>query len=485
MTTAVLGILAALVGIGARARRLPLLSQLSGGLVAVGLTSLVLWGVQTFAPPGEVQGWAEAALTLALGYVAARGLIIVVVEWLLVQRVGIEVPRLGRDVIGLLVYLLMAAAVLRALLGIEVGALLATSAVVTVVIGLALQETLGTLLAGLALAWEKRLRTGEWIEVDGHLGRVEELGWRSVVLRGRFGERFLIPNSTAVKAHVRMLGRGERPGAVRVQLGVAYGVPPDRVLELLRQVAVETEGVVHRPAPQVQVTEFGDSAVHFEVRLWTLQPWRDYDLRGSFLCRAHAALARAGMEIPFPQRTVHMAPTPLPVDRSARCRQAISRCAMLADLGSDHQVALAASSRWLRFAPGELILRQGDPSDELYILDRGAAVVERSGRVIAQLGAGEIVGERALLTGEPRSADVRAETAVEAVEIGRVALGRVIEADRDLAQELAARMAAREASGGGDPSGANPILAEEGGLVAQIRAHLLRLVSGPATDRDD
>jgi len=96
---------------------------------------------------------------------------------------------------------------------------------------------------------------------------VEELGWRSLVLRTRLGERVLIPNSVVARARARLLGDGEQVVAVPVRLGVAYGVPPHAVKEVLRRVAADLPMVLADPPPQVLVREFADSAVVYECRL--------------------------------------------------------------------------------------------------------------------------------------------------------------------------------------------------------------------------
>ena len=234
------------------------------------------------------------------------------------------VPRLARDVVALLLYVLVVATVLRYGLDMNVGGLLAGTAVVTVVVGFALQETLGALLAGLALAWEQRLEAGAWVEIDGIVGEVEELGWRSLVLRTRLGERVLIPNSQVARARTHLYGEGEQPVAVPVRLGVAYGAAPLRGQGGAPACGCRLSSCSPTPAPQILVREFADSAVVYECRLWTQEPWQAADLIDAFLTRAHAALARAGMEIPFPQRSVHLVAARLAADPVRMSRDALA-----------------------------------------------------------------------------------------------------------------------------------------------------------------
>jgi CRP-like cAMP-binding protein len=369
----------------------------------------------------------------------------------------------------------MAAVVLQTALGVKVGALLATSAVLTVVIGLALQETLGTLLAGLAIAWEKRVQAGVWLEIDHEVGRVEELGWRSLVLRTRLGERVLIPNSQVTRARVRVLGRGQRPVAVPIRLSVAYGVPPDLVKAVLTRVAAGIPNTVPRPAPQILTHEFADSGIVYEVRLWTLKPWFDFDLTDEFLTRVHAALGRAGMEIPFPQRTLHMAPERAPEDSAARCLEALAACPVFSTLPEAALKALAEGSRWLRFAPEEPVVSVGEASRAMYVVATGEAAVEGYGRELGRLGPGEEFGEIAFLTGEERSATVRAVGELEVVEVASGALAGALEAHAEVADELARVMASRQQVLE-DMAEVTQELRRPGSLVDLLRDGLKRLV---------
>ena len=361
-----------------RVLRSVVVRRLAVALALVCVTALVRWGVKLTDGTAAWEEWTNVALLLALGYLTARSAMLLLFDWLLDRRMGVKVPRLARDVVGFVAYLLMTAAVLRAMLGLEVTALLATSAVITVVIGLALQETLGTLLAGLSLSSEHRLASGWWVDVDGLVGEVEELGWRSLVLRTTLGERVLVPNSQATRARMRVLGKGEEPVAVPVELGVAYDAEPARVKGVLEAVANDLPLVAGTPHCKAFVRSFGDSSIHYQVRLWTHQPWREADLRDDFLSRAYAALGREGMEIPFPQRVLHVRPrtsAAAPVDRVTG---ALGACPLFAGLPEDGLHALAEGSRWLTFEPGEAVVREGEASRALYVIAEGAAACSRA-----------------------------------------------------------------------------------------------------------
>ena len=220
------------------------------------------------------------------------------------------------------------------------------------------------------------------------------------MLRTTLGERVLIPNSQVARSRVRLLGEGDQAVAVPLRLGVAYEAPPHAVKEVLARVAADLPRVLAHPAPQVLAREFADSAVTYECRLWTREPWRAADLADAFYTSAHAALKRAGMEIPFPQRSVHMvAASRAEADPLGMARAALARCALFAGLPGGAIAALAGSSHWQEYVAGEAVVREGEVSRALYVIAGGEAAVERGGTEVARVGAGEVFGEMAFLSG--------------------------------------------------------------------------------------
>ena len=427
-----------------RLLRSQVVRRVDGGLAFLAVAAAAQWVVRTARAGGHWDEWAAAIVLLALGYLVMRLVLLLVFEWLLIRRFDLKVPRLARDLVGLVLYLLLAAAILRAALGLEVGTLLNSAALLTVVVGFALQETLGTLLSGLALTWEQKLVAGSWIEIDGIVGEVQELGWRSLVLRTTLGERVMFSNSQVARTRVRILGEGDLAVAVPVRIGVTHEAAPHAVKEVLGQVAADLPLVLAHPAPRILVHEFADSAVVYECRLWTREPWRAADVTDEFLTRAHAALARADMEIPFPQRNIRMVEAKAGEDRVAMGLEALESCDLFAGLPESALKLLAGTARWQEFAPGEAVVREGDASRALFVIARGGAVVQRGGQEIARVGAGEVFGEMAFLSGEPRTATVRADSALAVVEVDSQALGALLFHQNELAVELADRMAVRQ-----------------------------------------
>jgi CRP-like cAMP-binding protein len=276
---------------------------------------------------------------------------------------------------------------------------------------------------------------------------------------------------------VRLLGEGDHVVAIPVRLGVAYEAPPHAVKEVLGRVAADLPRVLDRPAPQILTHEFADSGVVYECRLWTRRPWLAADVTDDFLTRAHAALARAGMEIPFPQRSVRMVVPRTGADHVAAGLEALEHSALFGGLPESALRLLAGTARWQEFAPGESVVREGEASRALFVVARGEAVVERAGKEIARVEKGEVFGEMAFLSGAPRAATVRADSALAVIEVDTPALGALLFHQNKLAEELANRMATRQ-----EELTANEALGNEAqerkSLTGALLERLQRLVVG-------
>ncbi len=472
-----ISILALLLALFLQTGRVPSMKPLALPLLLTACAAMGTALIDVLSAGDPWSYWARITLVTAVGILSARAGLLFLFDWGLKRRMGISTPQLIRDVAALIVYLTLAVVLLRTL-GVEVTGLIATSAVLTVVIGLAFQQTLGNLLAGLALAWEQRLPDGSWIEIEGQVAQIEESGWRSMLVRTRLGDRVLIPNSDVAAARVALLSGGGRPVAVPVQIGLSYAIPPDKVKRLLFEVAIDTPDVLQDPPPTILTKEFADSSIQYECRLWTRVPWYRVNLTDAFLTQTHAALAREGMEIPFPQRTLHR---PRPVqdpDLPARRLEHLGRAQLFSGIPVEVLETVAEYSRLLRYAPGEAVVHEGDISDALFLVVSGEAVVRVGGQEISRVHPTEIFGEGAFLTGNPRAATVRAaKDPLEVIQISKTALGTLLEQHPDLTDKLAQRIAERQLEGETlrDESGA---VVSPQGLVAQLRRTLSRLVGG-------
>ncbi|HEX7623667.1 MAG TPA: mechanosensitive ion channel domain-containing protein, partial [Anaeromyxobacteraceae bacterium] len=167
------------------------------------------------------------------------------------RRTGVETPKILRDLVDGILFVLALLVILQATLDIDLTAVLASSAVISLVLGLALQETLGNLFAGLSLQAERPFGEGDWVKIGDYQGKVVEIGWRATKLLTGSGEGLTIPNNAVAKGAVLNLSR--RGSVMRkVTLALSYDVPPNALKDAALTVLRAHPRIVDEPAPLVR-----------------------------------------------------------------------------------------------------------------------------------------------------------------------------------------------------------------------------------------
>ena len=179
-----------------------------------------------------------------------------------------NLPKLFRDLIRTLLILVGGALVLSTVFNQDLGGLIATLGIGGIVIGLALQDTLGNLFSGVALLFERPFEIGDWLEVNGEEGRVVEVNWRSVHLVTRNLEQLIMPNSALAGAVIRNYNSPQPRCVLPVDIGFSYDDPPNKVKQVMRAAALDTKGVLSNPAPIVQTLSYDDFSIGYRVRLF-------------------------------------------------------------------------------------------------------------------------------------------------------------------------------------------------------------------------
>lgn len=193
-------------------------------------------------------------------------------------------------------------------LGIQLTALFAAGAVFAVAIGFAMQNITANFVSGVILLFERTIKPGDILEVDGRIIRIRELGIRSTIARGLNEEDLIIPNSNLVQATVKNYTLRDTLYRIDVDVGVSYGSDMDRVREVLEVMAKGLEWRSGRHDPVVLMREFGASSVNFTVSVFTNDPWRLRLLRSRLNHAIWDALRDAKVTIAFPQMDVHFDP---------------------------------------------------------------------------------------------------------------------------------------------------------------------------------
>jgi small-conductance mechanosensitive channel/CRP-like cAMP-binding protein len=358
-----------------------------------------------------------------------------------------EFPIIIRDVIRLVLLVLIVLFALKAFLGFEPTALIATSTVVAAVIGFAMQEVLSNLIAGVALQIGKPFDVGHWVELAGQEGVVVEVSWRSTTIRTFENNYVTLPNSNIAKSEIFNFSVPTKLVQRTLKIGVNYGTPPNKVKSVLLNAAREAEGVREKPAPTCRLIDYGDFAITYRLRFW-IGDYKDYRvIEDNVMTNVWYNFKRAGIQIPFPIRTVEMTE----VNREAEAEKEVAErrdraltvfegIDIFKPLSKKMLESLAGAAEIRVYGTGEIILRQGDAGDELFIVESGQVgmTVRKDSRVTfsKDRGAGYLFGEMSLLTGEPRTATVKALEDTETVVIGKDAFDEIIKADPTVVEKL-------------------------------------------------
>jgi small-conductance mechanosensitive channel len=335
---------------------------------------------------------------------------------------------------------------LSAFYGVTLPGLLAGSGLIALVLGLALQETLGNIFAGIGLQAGKSFRVGEWLIVDGKHVEVIEVNWRSTRLRNLDAASFDIPNNQLAKATIVNLYRPTPIHAARASVSVEYGVPPNQVKDALVRACSAALGVLAHPAPVAYLMNFDESGISYELKYWIDDARRYPEISDTVRTNIWYELDRNGIPFSYPTRIVEMR-SKREIEPTDQVSVLLQIQPMFADMETEQIQALAKSARHLRYGKGEKIISQGDPGGSMYVLSSGIAqvTVERDGRTsdLSELVSGECFGEISLLTGSPRTASVTAKTDCDIVEIDKSAMRDLLTQYPRLADHLSETLSAR------------------------------------------
>lgn len=424
------------------------------GLALLLAASAVAVGTMGATSPGNVLQLL-ALLALILGFIGMGGLLVFDV---VLPRLRIDVPSIVRDLVLVTVGVAIALGFLR-LAGLDVFSLVTTSAVLTAVVGLALQSTIANVFGGLALQLDRTLRHGEWIEVGNRIGKILEIGWRSTRIHTKDGDTVFVPNSELVSREVLTFARPTGAHRMTVRVGFHYRHPPNEVRQVLLGAIRDLPGIVNHPEPDCGPVEFGESAVIYALRYWIADFARDVLIDEEVHARVWYAARRAGLEIPFPIHTLisqHGAAAARAAAESHEEEQALGRLEAtepFSRLEAASRLRCARGMRRVEFARGEALLRPDEPGSSLHVIDSGEIAVHRrsngTSRQVGTLRPGELVGRQLL----PDDAECTAQSDVTLYRFDAKALEEVAAADPQLTADLSAMAATRQVAltGSGNP----------------------------------
>jgi small-conductance mechanosensitive channel/CRP-like cAMP-binding protein len=395
--------------------------------------------------PAMVKPYYLAVLYLSIAVLGIRLAILIFFEWFLARSKQYQVPRLLIEITQVVLFTMALILIVQDTLKIQLTTVLATSAIITVVLGLALQETLGNLFAGLALNIDPPYQAGDWVHAGDKFGQVVEVTWRATKLRTINNDLIVIPNGQIAKQDVINHSFPRGPHATRVSLVASYQVPPNKVAKVVDEVLASIPNVTMQPPPETRVSSYGDFSINYEIKFWM----KDYGAIEPTLAAIRKAcwyhFRRNEIEIPFPIRNVYLherEESLLSTDqRLQKLSDSLLKVYLFAELVEEERRLIAEHLVEQHYAQGELIIREGELDDSLFIIDRGEVevfIMSPHGirKVLNQLHEGDFFGEMALLTGERRRASVEASGDVRVYRLDKENFKEVLERKPEILEEI-------------------------------------------------
>ncbi len=397
-------------------------------------------------------------------FIIGAGIALIRLSGLLIFRVALlrarmTPPRIAEDIFVIIAYIGWGMVRLR-YAGLDLGSIVATSAMITAVVAFAMQDTLGNILGGLALQLDNSIQIGDWIKADDITGRVVDIRWRSTLVETRNWETVVFPNSQLMKNKFLVLGRrSDQPVQWRrwIWFGVGLGTTPTKVVRAVEEAILQAEinNVAKSPAPNCVLMEIDKGYARYALRYWLTDLAADDATDGVMRWHVYTALERAGVKLA--EQNVQYIREKEKHDEAAqqselsRRVKTLKHVELFEQMTDDELHKLAARLRYTPFAKGNVITKQGAPAQHwLFIIINGEAEVyleTPSGekRTLNVLTKGDFFGEMSLMTGAPRAASVIARTDVECYRLDKEDFEEIMLERPSIADEISHNLVERRA----------------------------------------
>lgn len=367
--------------------------------------------------------------------------------YLVLERYPRE-ARLLQDIVVGVVYLGVGLSILTFVFGVPIGTLVATSGVVAIILGLALQSTLGDVFSGIALTLGRPYVLGDWIVLsDGTEGRVVESTWRSTHILTGSNNMVVLPNSLLARLGVTNVSRPDETHLLTLALRIAPTRMPSVVVEVMRSVLLSCSSIVAEPPPTVALKTLDAVALTVELQFRVAGPADRSRARNEVLDLVYRHCKSAGLLLAMPAESI-VAMTDLPTEQTSRPQRVepmdiIESIPIFATLTRNEKLALAEATSAREFSKGEVIVRQGDTLSALMTIGAGVIVMHRDGEETGRLAPGDFCGETGLLAGMGEACTLEALTRVTVYEIDQQAIAPLLANRPTMAEELASSLSSR------------------------------------------
>jgi len=408
----------------------------------------------------DATNWNTAALLFMAAYLLIRILDYVIFDLILKKRSRAPIPVVLRDICRWILSTVALFVIVRTIFpGINLDVLAVSSIVIGYILANATQDTLGNLFSGLALNTESPFMIGDWVKVAGHTGRIVDMTWRATCLRTKMDDYIIIPNAAIAREAIINYSRPTVVHGYRLEIGVNYKVPPNKVRQTLMTVLESVPEVLKDPSPTIFLVKYNDFSIDYNIKFYSSNFEILEDIKSNIMELIWYHFKRNDIVIPFPIRNVNLHQVTPDEEQKRVVEDLNQKKALLAGvdifkpLSEKEHLLLATELREEIYAEGEIILKQGDEGRSFYIIksgDVGVSVLRGKRDVkVAELAATGFFGEMSFLAGENCNATITAKTDTVVYALSHTVLGHILESNNTLAEELALVLANRAESAKG------------------------------------
>src|ERR1700719_3758996 len=361
--------------------------------------------------------------------------------------------KLLQDLLASLIYLAAVFAIITYVFDLPIQGLLATSGVVAIILGLALQSTLGDVFSGIVLSFSRPYRPGDWISVEGGTdGRVVELNWRATsILTGR-RDLAILPNSTIAKSKIVNVSSPSGLHGTTVTVQVDSQTSPSRCSEVLEHALRNSRLIVATPAPTITIKTINASYAEFEIAFFVEELASTVKAQNELFDFIYRHLAAADIDLASSQNGSDRAAAD---EGRRKNRSSVERLLDLVDIfatfAPEERAAIAAKLKRRSYDEGETLVEPGHVLQTLFIIGSGVLSFTHEGiegeMELFRLGPGDHFGEIGRLTGAAASARISALVPTTVYELAKADLTPILEARPPVAQELCRTLARLQAAG--------------------------------------
>jgi len=354
--------------------------------------------------------------------------------------------QLIKDLLAALIYLSAAFAIVVEVFDLPVRGLLATSGAVAIILGLALQSSLGDVFSGIVLNIERPYGVGDWIIVDETVqGTVIETNWRATHILTGNQDVAIIPNSVVAKAKLVNCSTPTRTHSTSIRVKLDPSITPATGCQLLKEVLLSSGQILQMPKPSVTIKDLSAEMIDYEMIFAVVDVSVVPQAQNELYDRVFRAAAAVGAQ--FSPRVADSSKNASLVDkhRLGVPESLLAGISLFSTLTVQEKAALASQMRRKDYKPGQVIVEVGAIMQTLFVVSYGVLVrsTQENGREleVARLATGDYFGESGLLTGEPLNGQVTALTRAVVYEISKDALSPLLEARPAIAEELSEALA--------------------------------------------